>query len=303
MIRRTSLLLALMVLAATLNAREAVRQQIDRQQRELGLTLASFARKISTVNFSDRSPRLKEVKVSGEGRPLQGAISRDGESIAFEISFYHPARWTLGVSHSDGTGLQEYPNIASPSSICWANNKSTLALNAEVPKQPNGALLIVRLDSHATQQIDAGGSLTSQCWSPDDKQIVYGVGKSIRIYDLGEGKWRELAEGEGPAWSPDGDWIAFYHDAAYYAIRPSGADQKLLFRKKGHSAGPWWSPDSALVAYMCASGKGGDWMGFETRQLRVRRLADSSDDWVLNEPDDSFSPQYQWVLPRQTTAH
>src|ERR1017187_12941 len=127
MIRRTSLLLALMVLAATLNAREAVRQQIDRQQRELGLTLASFARKISTVNFSDRSPQLKEVKVSGEGRPLQGAISRDGESIAFEISFYHPARWTLGVSHSDGTGWFENSNIAFPHSICWANNKSTLA--------------------------------------------------------------------------------------------------------------------------------------------------------------------------------
>jgi Tol biopolymer transport system component len=303
MIRRTSLLLALILLAATLNAREAVRQQIDRQQREIGLTLASFARKISIVNFGDRSPRLKEVTVSGEGRPLQGAISRDGESIAFEISFYHPARWTLGVANSDGTGLQEYPNIASPSSICWSNDKSALALNAAVQQQPNGALLIVRLDSHSTQQIDAGGSLTSQCWSPDDKRIVYGVGTSIRIYDLGKGKWRELAEGESPAWSPDGNWIAFYHDAAYYAIRPSGADQKMLFRKKGHSAGPWWSPDGALVAYMCLSGKQGDWMGFESRQLRVRRLADSSDDWVLNEPDDSFSPQYQWVLPRQTSAH
>jgi Tol biopolymer transport system component len=303
MIRRTALLLVLMVLAATLNARETVRQQIERQQRETGLRLVSFARKISTVNFSDRSPEMREVNVSGEGRPLQGAISRDGQSIAFEISFYHPARWTLGVAHSDGTGLQEYPNIASPSSICWSNDKSRLALNATVSQQPNGALLMVQLDSHATQKIDAGGSLTSQCWSPNDKQIVYEVGKSIRIYDLGQGKWRELAEGEAPAWSPDGNWIAFYHDAAYYAIRPSGADQKMLFRKKGHSAGPWWSPDSSLVAYMCLSGKGGDWMGFESRQLRVRRLDDSSDDWILNEPDDSFSPEYQWVLPRQTTAH
>ena len=303
MIRRTLLLLVLMVLAATLNAREAVRQQIERQQREIGLTLVSFTRKISTVNFSDRLPELKDVKVSGDGRPLQGAISRDGQSIAFEISFYHPARWTLGVAHSDGTGLQEYPNIASPSSICWSNDKSTLALSAAVPQQSNGALLIVRLDSRASQQIDIGGSLTSQCWSPDDKQIVYSVGKSIRIYDLGGRKWKELAEGECPAWSPDGNWIAFYHDAAYYAIRPSGAEQKLLFRKKGHSAGPWWSPDSAMVAYMCLSGKGGDWMGFDSRQLRVRRLADSSDDWILNEPDDSFSPEYQWVLPRQTTAH
>jgi hypothetical protein len=154
MIRRTALLLFLMVLAATLNAREAVRQQIERQQRETGLRLVTFARKISTVNFSDRSPELKDVKVSGDGRPLQGAISRDGQSIAFEISFYHPARWTLGVAHSDGTGLQEYPNIASPSSICWSNDKSTLALSAAVPQQSNGALLMVRLDSHATQQID-----------------------------------------------------------------------------------------------------------------------------------------------------
>jgi Tol biopolymer transport system component len=234
---------------------------------------------------------------------LQGAISRDGESIAFEISFYHPARWTLGVARSDGSALQEYPDVASPSSICWSNDKSKLALNAAVPKQPNGAILILRLNSNATRQVDLGGSLTSQCWSPDDKKIVYGLGESIRIYDLGEMKWMELAKGEDPAWSPDGKWIAFYHDAAYYAIRPSGADQKVLFRKKGHSGGPWWSPDSELVAYMSLSGKTGNWMGFDSRQLRVRRLADSSDDWVLNEPDASFSPEYQWVLPRQTASH
>ncbi len=303
MIRRTLPVLLLMALAAILNAGEGVRQQIEREQREVGLTLATFERKINSVSFSDRSPELKEVKVSSDGRPLQGAISRDGKSIAFEISFYRPPRWTLGVARSDGSKMQEYANIASPSSICWSNDKFTLALNAAVPEQPNGALLILRLDSSATRQFDTGGSMTSQCWSPDDHQIVYGVGESIRIYDLGERKWRELAKGEDPAWSPDGDWIAYYHDAAYYAVRPSGADQRLIFRKKGHSGGPWWSPDGALVAYMCSSGKGGNWMGFDSRQLRVRRLADGSDDWILNEPDVSFPPEYQWVLPRQTSAH
>ena len=299
MVCRTLPLVVLIALAATLSAGESVRQQIEREQRETGLTLASFENKFKTINFGKRLPELKEIKVSDDGRPLQGAISRDGVLIAFELSSNRPSHWTLGVAHSDGSGLHEYADVASPSSICWSNDKSKLALNAADPKQPNGDLLIVPLDAKATQQFDAGGSLTSQCWSPDDKQIVYGIGKSIRIYDLGQKKWRELTKGENPAWSPDGDWIAFYRDGAYYATHPSGRDEKVLFRKKGHGGGPWWSPDGMLVAYMVHGGRDGNWMGFESRQLRVRRLSDGSDDEALNEPDVSFSPEYQWVIPRQ----
>jgi hypothetical protein len=303
--RTSGLLPALVVsiaLAVVLSAGESVRQQIERERRDSGLTLATFENKIKTINFGKQLPEVKEIKVSDDGRPLQGAISRDGSLIAFELSSNRPSHWTLGVARSDGSGLKEYADVASPSSICWSNDKSKLALNAADPTQPNGAHLIVHLDSQATQQFDSGGVLTSQCWSPDDKQIVYGIRKSIRIYDLAERKSRELTNGENPAWSPDGNWIGFYRDGAYYAVHPSGGYEKTLFRRKGHTGGPWWSPDGTLVAYMNHGGKDEKWMGFESWQLRVHRLSDASDDWILSEPDVSFSPEYQWVhLPRAAT--
>ncbi len=60
--------------------------------------------------------------------------------------------------------------------------------------------------------------------------------------------------GRYATWSPDGNWIAFFEDDGYYAIRPSGNDKKLLFKKKDALTALWWSPDSRLVAYVSRNG-------------------------------------------------
>jgi len=279
-------------------AEEPVRQELARQQQETGLTLASIYGKMATVGFAGRSYKEEKLQVTN-GPPNEGAVSRDGENIAFELSSDRPYRRFLGTARVDGSGFREYPDVVSPNSFCWSNDKSKLALNAALRRHLHGELLIVGLDSKVTQEVEASGFVTSQCWSPDDKQIVYGVGDSIRIYDLAGKKWRELAKGEEPTWSPDGNWIAFHHDDAYYAIRPSGADRKQLFNQKGIRTGLWWSPDGRVVAYMCLGGeyKPNRDFDFAPRQLRVRRLADNSDDWVVVEPDVAYVPSYQWITP------
>ena len=161
--------------------------------------------------------------------------------------------------------------------------------------------MILDLNSKATQGIEASARVTSQCWSPDDKQIVYSIGSSIRIYDLKEKKSHELAKGGDPAWSPDGNWIAFRDGDSYYAIRPSGAEQKLLLKTLFARSGLWWSPDGAVVAYQC--GKMPKPSQFATRQLRIRRLSDNSDDWVAKGSDVDYVPSYQWVLPAKPKTH
>ena len=306
MMRRMMQLLIVMVLSSSMQTQESVHQQLEREQKQKGLTLSLFySGEIKTVDFPGRSFDLRQVKVNTNGRVGAGVVSRDGEEVAFDLSFYPPLRAYLGVAHSDGSELREYPDILSPHDFCWSNDKSKLALNAAVRRQVHGELVIVDLDSKATQELEAGAGVTSQCWSPDDKQVVYGVGGSIRIYDLGERKSRELARGENPTWSPDGNWIAFYRDGTYYAIRPSGADQKLLFEQKDVRTGLWWSPDGDIVAYICLGGKYDPHRDFDfaPRQLRVRRLADNSDDWILTEPDVGYVPNYQWVLPAEPKAH
>jgi len=261
--------------------------------------------RLHAINFASRSFALRGVNVIGKPRLDAGAVSRD-EEIAFDVLVDHPYHLYLATVRPDGSEFREYPDVVSPKSFCWSNDKSKLALNAAVRRQIHGELVVVQLDSKTTQELEANAFVTSQCWSPDDKQIVYSVGDSIRIYDLGEKKWRELATGEWPTWSSDGDWIAFYDNGAYYAIRPSGTERKQLFKQKGGRTGLWWSPDGSAVAYMCDGGKNRDWrldFEFGPRQLRVRRLADNSDDWILVEPGVPSVPSYQWVLPAQPNAH
>jgi Tol biopolymer transport system component len=299
---RTLQLFIVITIAVRMPAQENVLQAIASQQKQTGLTLATFYRELSTVNFSSRKSEEKKIQISN-GIPLEGTVSRDGEYIALELSVDHPYRRYLAIARSDGGGLREFPDVVSPEYLCWSYDKSQMALNAAVRGQPGGKLLIMRLDSKATQALEASARVTSQCWSPDDKQIVYVVGSSIRIYDLKEKKWHELAQGKDPAWSPDGSWIAFRDGDSYYAIRPSGAERKLLFKTFFARSGPWWSPDAAVVAYQCVDKKMPKHSEFATRQLRVRRLSDNSDDWVAEGSDVDYVPSYQWVLPAQPQKH
>ncbi len=106
-----------------------------------------------------------------------------------------------------------------------------------------------------------------------------------------------LAKGRDATWSPDGNWIAFLDDDTYYAISPSGENGRELFKSRGALSGLWWSPDSRTVAYasrnrlferpLIAVDVG--WV-----RLRVRRLADNSEDWVA-QLSDVHIPSYQWV--------
>ncbi len=299
---KTWQLFIVIAITVRMPAQDSVLQAIVSQQNQTGLTLATFYKELETVDFAKRMSEEKKIQVTN-GIPLEGALSRDGEYIAFELSVDHPYRRYLAIARSDGSALREFPDIVSPSSFCWSYDKSKMALNVALRRQAFGELVILELDSKATQELEASARVTSQCWSPDDKQIVYGVGSSIRIYDLKGKKWHELAQGKDPAWSPDGNWIAFRDGDSYYAIRPSGAERKLLFKTFFARSGPWWSPDGAVLAYQCVDKKMPKHSEFATRQLRVRRLSDNSDDWVVEGSDVDYVPSYQWVLPAQPKTH
>ena len=304
-----------LVMLAQASTRESVRAELIRLQEQTGLSLVSFgggggSGNLDVVIFDSRHVAEKELLKESVG---EGAISSDGSSIAFELrrktgrTFSTPSEnevpeigSRLGIVHHDGSDLREYPDLGDPYYPCWSFDKSALALSAKNLKQGKDAaqsLQILNLGNGTTEEVEAKGYVTSQCWSPDGKQVVYQADHTLRVYDIQEKKSRTLTNGQYATWSPDGNWIAFLEDDGYYAIRPSGNERKRLFKKKDALTALWWSPDSRFVAYVSRNRfPEGLWSPLiEQGRLRVRRLEDNAEDWVANFYIEGYVPSFQWV--------
>ena len=273
---------------------ETVHDELVRLQRQYGLTLGAYYRGLDLVLFSQRKPfhgaELASVKA------MEGAVSRDGTEVAVDL-WIDKRGSSLAIMHPDGTALREFSEIKGAYGLCWSFDNSKLAMSLQDLKHgsapPNDSLQVLTLSSKAMQEVDVRATVTQQCWSPDGKQIVYEADDSVRVFNAAQERWQVLAKGTNATWSPDGQWIAFLDDETYYAIRPSGEDRKTLFRVAGAMSGLMWSPDSRIVAYARSNRL------FEPHalvddlfRLRLRRLADNSEDWV--DLGGSI-PRYQWT--------
>jgi Tol biopolymer transport system component len=284
-------------LLALVAPRESVHDELVRLQRESGLTLAAYYRGLDTVLFSERASfqggELSSVKA------LEGVVSRDGTEIAFNL-WLRSGRTSLGIMHPDGTGLQDFPEAAAGYMLCWSYDNSRLAMSVQNLKRgttpPNDTLQTLNLASRVMQEVDVRATVTQQCWSPDGNQIVYEAEDTVRVFNIEHKTWNILAKGTDATWSPDGKWIAFLDDDTYYAISPSGENRKVLFKEKRAMSGLIWSPDSRIVAY-ASFNRADEPTGIVDVgmvRIRVRRLADDSEDWVAQESDVHI-PRYQWT--------
>jgi Tol biopolymer transport system component len=111
-------------------------------------------------------------------------------------------------------------------------------------------------------------------WSPDGRRIAYDVlpkeflprgdayPLEIEILDLDTGKTTKIADGHRPAWSPSGEWIAYFGVARgkwvapppprnqLLLVRPDGTGSKVVVTLRGErafSGAPLWSPDSKTI--------------------------------------------------------
>jgi Tol biopolymer transport system component len=166
-------------------------------------------------------------------------------------------------------------------------------------------LQILHLKTGETEVIGDGSEafVDSQCWSPDDKQVVYKINKPVgvqivRVYDAQAKTSKDLASGGHATWSPDGSWIAFLNcppslrGCKYYGMRTSTNEQKLFFKTDGQT-GLSWSPDCRFVAYVNVASPFERTPPEQLREmlrLRVRRLEDNAEYSVA----DFFDGDIMW---------
>jgi len=277
---------------------DSVLEDLIRLQKDQDLTIAWYEHGLNVVLFDRRSANVNS-SLPVLNANFSGAISVDGTLVAGRI-WKITRGMSLAVVRSDGQDGKEYPEV-SPMDFCWSHDNRSMALT-------NGhfnasSLVILNVDTRASQviqkDVENRWHFTSQCWSPDDQQVVYEDRGTARIYDLRANTITILTNGLEPTWSPDGQWIAFRDGDVYYKIRPSGLERKRLFRKKNATSGLFWSPDSRFVAYV----KEGNFfqqfpiIDAEVYMLQVRRLEDGSEDWVAKGVSCCIG--YQWVNSKE----
>lgn len=267
-----------------LPATVSVRTELDRLQKQNGLTIALYhdRKGLGVLRFKKRS--FVFVRPFSDIYINSGAVSHDGTEVAaFEIYGNPPA---IVVAHPDGSAPRTYPRPHFLTPICWSPDNRNLLVSF------NDEFAVLELESGLLRELPARGLLNPQCWSPDGKQIVYETDdRDILVYDFKSGASTYIAKGTEPTWSPGGNRIAFRDGDTYYTVSPFGGAAKKLFHKRRAISAVYWSPDSRFVAYVHQ-----DFFALDVEfyHLMVRRLEDGSEDWVA-DGEDAAAWWCQWV--------
>ena len=228
-------------------------------------------------------------------RDLLPAWSPNGKWIAFESDRTGDLHiYRIDV---DGSNLMRLTNRGNNQNPAWSPDSEWIAYNSYQDGNRDAGirgkhfLFLMAADGRRSKQLAEGLNMSGCTWSPDGKQIAFAAGNirvegiNIIVIDVNRRNRRNLtrvgpnASARYPAWSPDGEWIAYFFQAL-----------PVLDLDFGHRVIDIWTGDSVIYVTNSEGENNG-------QPLKATRGVSSSPVWV---PESFFpvSPQPQ-SLPTQ----
>ncbi len=215
--------------------------------------------------------------------------SPDGERIAF-ASDRGGGNWELYVMDADGSEQRRLTNTPQDESVsAWSPDGEKIAYAIDVIENPS--IHVMNADGTNRRRLAEGNWPT---WSPDGEKIAYTVYSGevpyLAVMNADGSEQRRLGEvslarrltgtaaaEEQPAWSPDGQKIAFssMDDGEIYAMKVDSSARTRLTDTPGYDHWPpTWSPDGTRIAFTTEDRKGSEIYVMNSDGSGLTRLTD-----------------------------
>jgi len=165
----------------------------------------------------------------------------DGERIALSTGDIFTIR-------PDGSDLQRVTKFGSSFRPHWSPDGQTITFGRSGTTEEVGIWFAHLADSTFSK---FGFGATPADWSPSGDRIAYNFQDQLWTADTSRIDSTQLTSNEfvnnrGPAWSPNGKWIAWAPDSEVWVMRSDGTEQQKLV-DRGRE--PAWGPRSERIVF------------------------------------------------------